>query len=345
MNPFVSIVIVNWNGKENLKECLESLSKIDYSNYEVILVDNGSTDGSVTLVKKQFPKVIIVESDKNLGFAGGNNLGYERSKGEYILFLNNDTIVTRNFLGNLVDFIKEKKDLAIIQPKILFHRPGSTLHHKINSIGNFLLRSGFLYHLDYGKEDTEREFPYEIFSAYGACFLARRSVIEKVGLFDPDYFAYFEETDLCHRIWLAGYKIMILPSVLIYHKGAKTAQKLPTAFIQYHSFKNRIASFFKNLDAGNLIKIFIPHLVLSEIASFVYLLMGKADYFIAIQRAIFWNVLNIKKMVTERKKVQNNIRRVRDENYIPKLSKQVGMNYYYYLFSGRLENYRGKIIE
>lgn len=342
MNPFVSIIIVNWNGKENLRECLESLSKIDYSNYEVILVDNGSIDESVFLVRSQFPKVTIVESGKNLGFAGGNNLGYQKSKGEYVLFLNNDTLVTRNFLGNLVDFIKERKDLAIIQPKILFHRPGTALHHKINSIGSFLLRSGFLYHLDYGKKDTKRELPYEIFSAYGACFLARRSVIKKVGLFDPDYFAYFEETDLCHRVWLAGYKIMILPNVIIYHKGAKTAEKLPTAFIQYHSFKNRIASFFKNLDAGNLIKIFIPHLVLCETVSIVYLLIGKADYFVAIQRAIFWNVLSIEKMVKERKKVQNKIRKVQDENFIPKLTKQVGMNYYYCLSSGRLENYRKK---
>ena len=245
MNPLVSIIIVNWNAKEDLKECLGSLSTIDYLNYEIILVDNGSTDGSVSLVRKQFPEVIIVESDKNLGFAEGNNLGYQKSKGEYILFLNNDTIVTRDFLRELVNFIKGKKDVAVIQPKILFHRPGTTAHHKINSIASFLLDSGFLYHLDYGKKETKKVLPYEIFSAYGACFLARRNVIDKVGLFDPDYFAYFEETDFCHRLWLAGYKVMILPDVFIYHKGEKTAQELSLTFIQYHSFKNRIFSFFK----------------------------------------------------------------------------------------------------
>ena len=121
MNPLVTIIIVNWNSRENLEDCLNSLFKISYKNYEVIVVDNGSTDDSVEFVEKNFPKVIIVKSKVNLGFAGGNNLGFRKSQGRYILLLNNDTIVTSDFLSKLVKFMEERKDVGIVQPKILFH--------------------------------------------------------------------------------------------------------------------------------------------------------------------------------------------------------------------------------
>lgn len=340
MRPLVSIIIVNWNARDNLKECLDSLFKIDYETFEVILVDNGSIDDSVELVKKLYPKAIIVQSKINLGFAGGNNLGFDKSHGKYILFLNNDTIVTKEFLKKLVEFIEKRNDVGIVQPKILFNRPGTLFHHKINSVGSFFLNSGFLYHLDYGKNDPKIDKPYEILSAYGACFLARKDLLDIIGLFDDDYFAYFEETDLSHRAWLAGYRIMIDPSALIYHEGAKTAQKLPTAFIQYHSFKNRLQTYLKNFEFKNILKIFLPHLVICEISSILYLFFGKPDYTIAIQKAIFWNLFNLGKIIKKRKKVQNVFRKVEDNDFVPKLTKSVGLKYYYYLSNGRLEEYK-----
>ena len=340
MTPLVSIIIVNWNARENLQECLHSLFKIDFQNYEVILIDNGSVDDSVKFVKSKYQAVKVIESGKNLGFAGGNNLGFKHARGKYILFLNNDTIVTKNFLGKLVDFMEKRNDVGILQPKILFHRPDTALHHKINSIGSFLLSTGFLFHLNYGQKDKSRNEPYEIFSAYGACFLARKSLLNKIGLFDDRYFAYFEETDLCHRTWLAGLKVMIVPGTYIYHKGAKTAQKLPSTFIQYHSFKNRLYTYLKNFDTPNLIKIFIPHLLVCEISSILYIIVKKPGYFLAIQKAVLWNVFNFNAMLAERKKVQKVLRKVKDNEFIPKLSKKVGIKYYYYLSSGNLENYR-----
>lgn len=340
MRVLVSIIIVNWNARENLQECLSALFKISYKNYEVILVDNGSKDDSVKFVKSNYPDIKIVESGKNLGFAGGNNLGFKQARGKYVLFLNNDTIVTKDFLEKLVDFMEKRKDVGIVQPKILFHRPDTTLHHKINSIGSFLLSSGFLYHLDYGKKNKEIKDSYEIFSAYGACFLARNALLQKIGLFDDRYFAYFEETDLSHRVWLSGLKVMILPETLIYHKGAKTAQKLPSAFIQYHSFKNRIYTYLKNLEMLNLIKIFIPHLLICEASSLLYLVFGKPGYAFAIQKAILWNIFNLKTLLKERRRVQRVLRKVKDKDFIPKLTKKVDIKYYYYLSSGNLENYR-----
>ncbi len=341
MKPLVSILIVNWNSKENLKDCLSSLFKISYQNYEVVMVDNGSVDGSVEFVEKEYPKVKIVESKENLGFAGGNDFGIKHCHGKYVLFLNNDTIVTKNFLNELVDFIEKDEDLAIVQPTILFHRPGLNLDKKINSVGSFLLKSGFLHHLDYGKEYKASSYKesYEIFTAYGACFLVRKKVIDEVGLFDSDYFAYFEETDFCHRVWMSGYKIKIITNPIIYHKGGSTSEKLPSAFIQYHSFKNRLYTYLKNFEMKNIIRIFIPHLIICEISTFLYLLIGRPGYAIAIQKAIFWNLFNFKKMVKERRRIQRSIRKVKDDEFIPMLTRKVSLKYYYYLSSGNLENY------
>ncbi len=338
MSPLVSIIIVNWNSREDLKECFESLFKISYKNYEVIMVDNGSKDDSVEFVEKNFPKVFIAKSKVNLGFAGGNNLGFKESHGEYILLLNNDTIVPPDFLGELVNFMEKRKDVGIVQPKILFHRPGTPLHHRINSVGSFFLSTGFLYHLNYGKNDSKISQQFEILSAYGACFLARRSLIDKIGLFDDDYFAYFEETDLSQRVWLSGLKVMIDPSSTIYHKGAKTSQKLPTAFIQYHSFKNRLQTYLKNLSFSNLFKIFIPHLLICEISSVLYFFVGKPDYTLAIQKAIFWNLLNLGGILKKRQIVQK-FRKVSDNEFIPKLTRKVNLRYYYFLSRGELEKY------
>lgn len=342
MNPLASVIIVNWNAKANLEECLISLLKVTYSPFEIIVVDNASTDGSVSLVKKKFPSVKIVKASKNLGFAEGNNLGYKKSVGDYILFLNNDCIVTKSFLGKLVLYLEKNPTVGIVQPTILFYRPKTSLHNKINSIGSFFLKSGFLYHQDYGKSFVRQKYlkPFEIFSAYGACFLTKREIIEKVGLFDPDYFVYFEETDLCHRVWLAGYTVMTYPYAYVFHKGAQTSKTLSAAFVQFHSFKNKLYSYLKNLDSYYLVIMFIPHLLISEVGAFLYLFFGKPGYTLAIQKAIFWNIKNFKKILIERKRIQRNIRRVPDANFIPKLTKTVDITYYYFLSKAELEKYK-----
>jgi GT2 family glycosyltransferase len=341
MNPLVSVIIVNWNGKVNLHECLDSLFKISYSPFEVIVVDNGSSDDSVDLIRKIFPSVKIVEVGRNLGFAEGNNLGYKKSKGKYILFLNNDCIVTKNFLDKLVSYIDRNPTVGIVQPTILFYRPNTVFHNRINSVGSFLLNNGFLYHQDYGKSFVKQKYnkPFEVFSAYGACFLTKREIIEKVGLFDPDYFAYFEETDLCHRAWLAGYSVVTYPSVYVFHKGAQTSSKLSSSFVQFHSFKNKFYSYLKNLGPYYLLTMFIPHVLICEIGSLIYLLLGKPGYSFAIQKAILWNIVRYRKIITERRDVQKNIRQVSDSSFIPKLIRSVSIKYYYFISRVQLEKY------
>jgi len=338
-NPLVSIIIVNWNGLSQMKECLESLSKINYKNYEVIISDNGSNDGSLEYlnkIKNRFPKLVVVENGENLGYAEGNNVGYEKAKGELILLLNNDTIITSGFLKPLVDTLLSNKNIGGVQPKILSY-PKKEI---IDSVGSYFISSGFLYHeghnrKDKGKYDTNTE----IFTMKGACMLFRREVIEKVGgIFDPDYFAYFEETDLCQRIWIAGYKVVYTSKSKIYHKGGETAKKLNSAFVLYNSYKNRYYTYLKNFEFSTLLKVFPMHLIYCEISMIAYLLTLNFPSAIATQKALLWNLQNIKKIREGRGAIKK-MRRIPDSSYLPKVTRSVRPSYYYHLFVTALAGY------
>src|SRR3989344_355191 len=140
--PSVSIIVLNWNGKSFLKSCLDSLKKITYSPLEIIVVDNNSIDGSQEFVKKNYQKVSLIENKKNYGFAQGNNIGFRAAKGDYILFLNNDTVVTPNFLEILISDFKKNKKIGCLQPQMRVMKNKNL----IDSIGSFMTFTGFLYH-------------------------------------------------------------------------------------------------------------------------------------------------------------------------------------------------------
>ena len=181
--PLVSVIIVNWNGGQVFKECLSSLSKIDYPNWELIIVDNGSTDGSENLEKDLRPPkgYRVIHNKKNLGFAPANNQGVELATGKYILLLNNDTKVDLDFLSKLVARMETDPKLAVIQPKIyLMDKPGI-----LDNAGSFFTKIGFLHHWGFMQKDgPEFSVEREIFSAKGACMLIRKKVVEKVAKTD-----------------------------------------------------------------------------------------------------------------------------------------------------------------
>lgn len=337
MKKMVSVIIVNWNGLKYLQECLKSLEKINYRNCEIIIVDNNSSDGSQEFIKKNYPETKIIQNNKNLGFAEANNRGYEKTEGEYVLLLNNDTIVEKDFLSPLVEYLDSHPEMGVVQPKILLWNNPT----KIQLVGSYLINSGFLYYFGYEKDKDRNQFdkPIEIFSAVGACMLIRRDVIKKVGLFDNDFFAYFEETDFCWRVWLAGYKIVYLPQPIIYHKGAATSSLMAPSFIQFHSFKNRICSHLKNLDTPELLKILSLHLFFVNCVSAFYFLTGKWRLSCTLQKSIWWNIFNIKSTWAKRKIVQNKIRRISDKGLMPQIKKRVPLRYHYYYFFKGLEEY------
>lgn len=335
MSDLVSIIIVNWNGKKYLKPLLTSLAAQDYKLIEILVVDNASSDGSVTYLKKNFPKIKIVQNTSNLGFAQANSIGFQQAKGKYVLFLNNDTTVTKNFLSQAIKTLKSSPQIGGVQSKILLMDQPKYL----DSIGAFFTNTGFLYHYGVNKLNAAKYgHAIRIFSAKGACMLFRKKVLNQVlvdgELFDSRYFAYFEETDLCHRVWLAGYLIVFSPNSIIYHKTGGTSSHMANTFIQFHSFKNRINSYLKNLSFRQLLVTLPIHLCLCQLFALVNLLTGKLPMFFTIQKAIAWNIANWPTTWKKRQYIQTKVRRLSDAQIMPFISKKVRWNYYYYIFTG-----------
>ena len=235
-SPKVSIIIVNYNGKELLQKCLDSLLKVNYDNFEIILVDNNSTDGSVEFITKNYPSLIIIKLDSNKGFAEPNNVAAKISKGKYLLFLNNDTVVTPNFIFEMVKVMETDKKIAICQSLLL--KPDGS----VDSSGDFIDHLGVVYN-----SKTEIDEIREVSSARGASMLVRSDIFEKLDGFDQKFFVTFEDVDLCWRSWILGYRVLIIPTSIVYHEGGITIKKIKSE-IAFHGFKNQLAMKITNFE-------------------------------------------------------------------------------------------------
>ena len=320
--PLVSIIVANWNGGEIFKNCLKSLTRLDYPNFELIVVDNGSVDGSeryVNSIKKLSPQYKLILNEKNLGFAKANNQGFRISAGEFILLLNNDTTLAFDLLSKLVRRMKEDQTIGVIQPKIfLMHKRGY-----LDNAGSYLTKIGFLQHWGFNKKDG-KEFRQEteIFSAKGACLFTRREVIKKVGLFDEDFVSYFEESDFCWRVWLAGYRIIFYPQTSIRHKLGFTIRRQNVLDINYHYYKNRISSLIKNLEAKNLLVILPLHISISLGIMVAFLIKGHPKNSFIIAKSFGWNLFNLPRTLKKRALIQSK-RKVKDDFLFTHLSRKV----------------------
>ena len=236
-SPKVSVIIINYNGQELLEKCLESLFKVDYDDYEVILVDNNSSDGSLKYVTKNFESIITIKLNENKGFAEPNNIGVKIAKGDFLLFLNNDTIVTPKFISELVSASQIYPDTAIYQSLLL------KLDNEIDSSGDFIDSMGVCFN-----STVPITQPREISSARGACMMIKHDVFDKLEGFDEKFFATFEDVDLGWRAWIAGYKVMVIPKSVIYHIGGKTHSAM-TNTISFHGLKNQLAMKITNFES------------------------------------------------------------------------------------------------
>ena len=240
--PKVSIIIVNYNGKELLQKCLDSLLNVRYDNFEIILVDNNSTDGTVEFITKNHPSIIIIKLDSNKGFAEPNNIAAKLAKGEYLLFLNNDTIVTPNFISEMVKVMETDKKIAICQSLLL--KPDGS----IDSSGDFIDNLGVVYN-----SKTKIDEIREVSSAKGASMLVRSDIFKKLNGFDQKFFVTFEDVDLCWRSWILGYRVLIIPTSIVYHVGGITIKKLKSE-IAFHGFKNQISMKITNFETRLVFK-------------------------------------------------------------------------------------------
>lgn len=328
--PLVSIIIVSWNGGRVLQNCLQSLAKINYPKWELIFVDNGSTDGSPKSIKsitgtKSIKRIEIIQNTSNLGFATANNQGYKKARGKYILLLNNDTTVLVDFLSKLVARMERDLLVGVVQPKIkLMDKPGY-----LDNAGSFFTRIGFLQHWGFLKKDNkEFDAEREIFSAKGACMLIRRSVVDEVGLFDDSFFSYFEESDFCWRVWLSGFEVIYYPQTTIYHKVGFTIRRLNVSHINYHYYKNRMRSLIKNLETPNLFIILIPHLLISLGISILFLIKLQFGNSFIVFRALYWNLFYLPSTWRKRRFVQAT-RKISDKRLFQKLARPVNWVQYW----------------
>ena len=241
-NPLVSVIIVNYNGKHHLEKCLPSLNAIDYTNVETILVDNNSTDGSIEFVEKSFSSIKITKLDKNYGFAEPNNIGAKIAKGEFILFLNNDTMVTSNFITELVKVINQDPKNVICQSLLL------KSNGEVDSSGDFVDTLGRAY--SSRNKTTEVK---EILSARGASMLIRKKSFIELGGFDKNFFASFEDVDIGWRAWIWGYKVVLAPNSIVYHIGGQTTKNI-SAKVKFHGVKNSLILRMTNFEASLSIK-------------------------------------------------------------------------------------------
>lgn len=218
MDKLVNIFVLNWNGKKIILDCLHSLDKVTYSNVNIVLIDNGSTDGSVNLIKKEFPNIEIIQLKENLGYAGGNNYGFKNVKiqSEYSIFINNDTLVSTNFINPLIEPLKNDTSIIQTAPKIFYADDPNLLWFAGGYINLFFgwIRHRGIRKIDKGQYNNSTLIDY----ATGCCICMRTKDFKLFKMFDESFSMYGEDVDLSIRVRKAGGKIMYIPESNIWHK-------------------------------------------------------------------------------------------------------------------------------
>lgn len=292
MNPLISIVIVNFNGLRYLGPCLSSLGIQSYEPYEIVLVDNGSSDGSAGYVRTHFPGVILVETGTNRGFAGGTNAGIKEAHGDFILTLNNDTIADTKFLENLVKPMITGTRIGMCASKMLF--PDG----RINSTGICISRSGAAWDRGILEADVgQYEDEAEVFGPCAGAALYRRAMLDEIGLFDEDFFLYMEDVDLAFRARWAGWHCRYIPTARVIHIHGGTTG-INSEISVYYGNRNLLWYVIKNFP-GRTLLICLPWIVCRNCAEIpFYLFQGRGR---AIVRAKFDSMKGIRKMWRKRK--------------------------------------------
>ncbi len=240
-HPKVFTIILNWNGKEDTIECLASLQSLNYPNHEIIVVDNGSTDDSVSVLRAQYPDITIIENVRNLGFSEGNNVGLKyayENDADYFLILNNDTVVDPDVLGALVRIAEKDDCIGFVTGKVYFYdKPNQFQAAGKHSHPIFLVGHQVGWgEIDHGQYDQIKEYEF----VDGVFFLVRRQAYEETGGFDPNFFLYWDEADWCVRVRRAGYNIVYTPEAKIWHKFGRSVGGDSSFTWEYYMTRNRI---------------------------------------------------------------------------------------------------------
>jgi GT2 family glycosyltransferase/SAM-dependent methyltransferase len=334
--PLVSIIIPHQAGTEILVDCLEALAADgSHPDTEVLLVDNGSSDGSVQEAQRRFPHVRVIRLERNEGYAGGCNRGIRASRGDYVLLLNDDTKVSPGCVGALVQAAEADPTIGACQPKIRSLRDPSQFEYSGAAGG---LMDIYAYPFSRGRlmghvEEDRGQYddPIEIFWASGVCMLIRRSALDEAGLFDETFFAYMEEIDLCWRIHLQGRRIVYVPTAVVYHIGGYSLDQRVLKRI-YLNHRNSTLTLLKNYSTASLWRI-LPVKILLECCILVAALARNPLRSLAVLQSFGWLLTHVPTIARLRREVQGR-RRVPDSAIAPGLYQGMAP-IWYFLFGVR----------
>lgn len=295
----VSIIIVNYNGRQFLEKCIGSVLAQTYGNFELIIVENGSSDGSNEYIKNNFKdtRIVLVESKVNLGFAGGNNLGYRSAKGKYIALLNNDTIVENNWLEQLVSCISADDKTGIVQSLVYTEGIPERYYRKNGTVN--LLGHNIMEMFEIGEDGIG-----EIFQASGCSMIIRKDITDGYGyLFPEEYFAYAEDTFLSFRVKFSGYDIKHNANSVVHHAGNATFKKFRSSYLFFFQERNRILNILLFFNVFFQIR-YIPYLMFNFLMKFFASFFIKKYSVAGLIKAYFWIIFNTGWILRKRKEMK-----------------------------------------
>jgi len=295
----VTAIIVNWNDKDVIVECIQSILDQNRNEIDIIISDNGSKDDSLEFIRRRFPSVKIIENGENLGFGSAINRGLGVAKGDYLLFLNSDLKLHSKCVGELAKVLESDSNVGGTIPKILHIDQQNT----INSLGVLINYTGIAYPNLLGQKDPGYQEPFE--SACGGIFMLRREVYETVGGFDEDLFLYHEDHDLSWRIRLAGWHLKVVPKAIMHHH-----YKFNKGILKYYSSeKNRLHILLKNMEVKTLALI-SPALITIEFSQWLHAVIHR--WFLLKMKSYIEILMIFPRILTKRKKLKL-LRKVSDK--------------------------------
>ena len=304
MSNQVTVVIPNYNGLRFLEECMSSLEKQTYREFETLVIDNASSDGSVEFLRSRYPWAKIAVMKRNLGFAGGVNVGIAMSRTPYVLLLNNDTRSFPGMIEALVKTIEESDDIFSVSCKMIQYHD----HTKMDDAGDLYTCLGWAFQRGVGQSVASFTQPAEVFSACAGAALYRKEVFSRIGLFDEMHFAYLEDIDLGYRAKIAGYRNVYCPEAKVFHVGSGTSGSKYNSFKVSLSARNSIYLVYKNMPLPQLI-LNLPTLAAGHVVKYFFFKKNgfAGDYADGLKQGIT-GCRKCKKVFFEGKNLKNYIR-------------------------------------
>lgn len=310
----ISVIIPCYNGEKHIDHCLTSLLSLEFKDYEIIVIDDGSDDNSQEILREyeNNQKVRLILNNESLGPAIRRNQAVKQAQGEILFFLDIDTRIEPNALANLNKAFKNNKKMGGGQAKLIL---GNT--NKLDSAGHYLSPIGFPYEIGAGESIDKFNQKLKILGGKTAGFAVRKDVFNQINGFDEDYFIYGEDTDLSWRIWLVGSEVYYLPKVKVRHFQKSSLNKETNYRVFYEGAKNNITNLFKNLSFRRLIWMLPIHFLSWILLSFKLIFQGKFKLALWIYRGLGWDLSHLGKLVSKRKQVRSyTINKYLDKNIL-----------------------------